>query len=179
MLTDPYTGAQGRRLPTGPSSRPLAGAHVPPRCSEHRGVVGRSRQVGPIRTAYDSSIRTTMRGTGGWRAVHSIRRRRSCNATMDCVEAKVRQFDSPSVRHGHVSKLLQLGNGHFNSGICPEVRIQCCHCHAGTGFRCVSRKNSRISQAVSLSGILASVDQLLLLGHVYAGPGIVRAVLRS
>src|SRR5256885_1578774 len=30
MLTDPCTGAQGRRLPTGPSSRPLAGARVPP-----------------------------------------------------------------------------------------------------------------------------------------------------
>jgi len=28
-------------------------------------VVGCSRQVGPIRTAYDSSIRITMRGTGG------------------------------------------------------------------------------------------------------------------
>src|SRR4051812_46283306 len=37
MPTGPCTGAQGRRLPTGPSSRPLAGAHVPPRCSQHRG----------------------------------------------------------------------------------------------------------------------------------------------
>src|SRR3712207_1291441 len=62
------------------------------------------------------------------------RRRRSCNATMDCVEAKICQFDCPSVRHGHVSKLLQLGNGHGNGGICSEVRVQCCHCHAGAGF---------------------------------------------
>src|SRR5690349_4176195 len=30
MSTGPCTGAQGRRLPTGPSSRPLAGARVPP-----------------------------------------------------------------------------------------------------------------------------------------------------
>src|SRR3982751_6858728 len=30
MLTDPCTGAQGRRLPTGPPPRPLAGARVPP-----------------------------------------------------------------------------------------------------------------------------------------------------
>src|SRR3954467_13258005 len=37
MLTDPCTGAQGRRLPTGPPPRPLAGARVPPRCSKHRG----------------------------------------------------------------------------------------------------------------------------------------------
>src|SRR3954451_21220130 len=37
MPTGPCTGAQGRRLPTGPSSRPLAGAQVPPRCSKHRG----------------------------------------------------------------------------------------------------------------------------------------------
>src|SRR4051812_20263863 len=37
MPTVPCTGAQGRRLPTGPSSRPLAGARVPPRCSKHRG----------------------------------------------------------------------------------------------------------------------------------------------
>src|SRR6185369_16001385 len=37
MLTGPCTGAQGRRLPTGPSPRPLAGARVPPRCSKHRG----------------------------------------------------------------------------------------------------------------------------------------------
>src|SRR5215203_4487967 len=37
MSTGPCTGAQGRRLPTGPSPRPLAGAQVPPRCSKHRG----------------------------------------------------------------------------------------------------------------------------------------------
>src|SRR5215212_3557073 len=37
MLTGPCTGAQGRRLPTGPPPRPLAGARVPPRCSQHRG----------------------------------------------------------------------------------------------------------------------------------------------
>ena len=37
----------------------------PPQVLEAQGVVGRSRQVGPIRTAYDSSIRITMRGTGG------------------------------------------------------------------------------------------------------------------
>src|SRR4051794_30933645 len=30
MLTGPCTGAQGRRLPTGPPPRPLAGALVPP-----------------------------------------------------------------------------------------------------------------------------------------------------
>ena len=53
---------------------------------------------------------------------------------MDCVKASIRQFDCPSVRRGHISKLLQLGNGHGNSGICPEARIQCCHCHAGAGF---------------------------------------------
>src|SRR3954464_1372629 len=89
MLTGPCTGAQGRRLPTGPSPRPLAGARVPlywrsraqtphgaftaatrrgtrpPQVLEAQGVVGRSRQVGPIRTDYDSSIRITMRRTGG------------------------------------------------------------------------------------------------------------------
>src|SRR3954454_2653420 len=37
MPTVPCTGAQGRRLPRGPSPRPLAGARVPPRCSKHRG----------------------------------------------------------------------------------------------------------------------------------------------
>ena len=64
MPTGPCTGAQGRRLPTGPPPRPLTGARVPPQVLEAQGVVGRSRQAGPIRTAYDSSIRITMRGTG-------------------------------------------------------------------------------------------------------------------
>src|SRR5215212_4467104 len=37
----------------------------PPQVLEAQGAVGCSRQVGPIRTAYDRSIRITMRGTGG------------------------------------------------------------------------------------------------------------------
>src|SRR3954463_6254665 len=64
MPTGPCTGAQGRRLPTGPPPRPLAGARVP-LGARSTGGVGRSRQVGPIRTAYDSSIRITIRDTGG------------------------------------------------------------------------------------------------------------------
>src|SRR3954449_12114963 len=38
--------------------------HGSPQVLEAQGVVGRSRQVGPIRTAYDRAIRITMRGTG-------------------------------------------------------------------------------------------------------------------
>src|SRR4051812_1714935 len=39
--------------------------HMSPQVLEAQGVVGRSRQVGPIRKAYDRSIRITMRRTGG------------------------------------------------------------------------------------------------------------------
>src|SRR4051812_14903466 len=39
--------------------------HMSPQVLEAQGAVGCSRQVGPIRKAYDRSIRITMRGTGG------------------------------------------------------------------------------------------------------------------
>src|SRR3954471_22407061 len=51
MLTDPCTGAQGRRLPTGPSPRPLAGARVP--------LYGRSR----AQTPHGAVTAATRRGT--------------------------------------------------------------------------------------------------------------------
>src|SRR5215212_6520099 len=58
-----------RALKGADSPRGLHRGHSPghgaPQVLEAQGVVGRSRQVGPIRTAYDSSIRITMRGTGG------------------------------------------------------------------------------------------------------------------
>src|SRR4030095_11441684 len=64
MSTGPCTGAQGRRLPTGLHRGHSPGHGSPPQVLEAQGVVGRSQQVGPIRTAYDSSIRITMRRTG-------------------------------------------------------------------------------------------------------------------
>src|SRR5689334_11104620 len=58
-----------RALKGADSPRGLHRGHSPghrsPQVLEAQGVVGRSRQVGPIRTAYDSSIRITMRDTLG------------------------------------------------------------------------------------------------------------------
>src|SRR3954452_22303397 len=108
MLTGPCTGAQGRRLPTGPPPRPLAGARVPPQVLEAQGVVGRSRQVGPIRTAYDKSIRITMRGTGGRRLSREERERASSLRQYLGVEVGVRRsaHDRKNGRTGElVSKI--------------------------------------------------------------------------
>ena len=55
-------------------------------------------------------------------------------SAVDHIEATISQLDCPSVGSGHVSEMDQLGNRHCNSGICPEVRIQGRHYHAGPGF---------------------------------------------
>ena len=61
-------------------------------------------------------------------------RPRAITSAMDCVKASISQLDCPGIGSDHIPKMGQLGNRHCNSGICPEVRIQCCHCHAGAGF---------------------------------------------
>ena len=80
----------------GISPRGLHRGHSPghrsPQVLEAQGVVGRSRQVGPIRTAYDSSIRTTMRRTGAKQSASS----RFCSHTVHA-PAKPKPLRSHSI----------------------------------------------------------------------------------
>jgi hypothetical protein len=96
---------------------------------------------------------------------------------MDHIEATIRQLDGPSVGSGHVSEMGQLGYRHCNSGICPEVRIQRRHCHAGSGFAVrltkeiedLARRFAELHWTSPLSRVSSDQLALYLYEHVLAG----------